>query len=316
MPLRTLPLRLLPFLAALLVVSLVSSPRALAQMQEHYADLTEDDATLPGGNPDYPFYADAYEAEVAAGQAIAVDLASLSPYMVPRVLVVSPAADTLSNDRYLGSTGLARIVVREAVAGTWTVLASSADGGATGNYALTISVLDEAPAAALHELAAEGDAGGLAVALEGDEDVDRPENYRTPLMFAAQGGHVAAVEVLLEAGADVNAVAGRPGPMYRPEMTLDTPLHIAAEAGQEAVVAVLLEAGADLTAENAYGAPPLVAAVYGGNLAVVQQLLDAGADPDAGEESARAVAASMAEADWVEEAKKPGYAEINTLLNE
>ncbi|MEM8558559.1 MAG: ankyrin repeat domain-containing protein [Bacteroidota bacterium] len=307
-----MPIRLLALLGALLAAAV---PAALAQTQEHYADLTEDDATLPSGNPDYPYYTDTYEAEVAAGQALEVVLVSLSQYMVPRVLVVSPSADTLASARYLGGAGLARVVVREADAGTWTVLASSADGGATGNYSLTISVLDEAPAATLHELAVEGDAEALATALEDAEYVDLPENHRTPLMFAAQGGHVEAVEVLLAAGADVNAVAGRSGPMYRPEMTLDTPLHIAAEAGQDAVVAVLLAAGADLTAENAYGTPPLVAAVYGGNPDVVQQLLDAGADPDAGEETAREVAANMAEADWVEEAKKPGYAAINALLN-
>ncbi|MEM8600654.1 MAG: ankyrin repeat domain-containing protein [Bacteroidota bacterium] len=308
-------IRSVTLLAASLVTALAATPTAPAQTQEHYADLTADDATLPGSNPDYPFYVDAYEAEVNAGQALEVVLASLSQYMVPRVLVVSPAADTLSNARYLGSTGLARIVVREAKAGTWTVLAASADGGATGNYSLTVSVLDEAPAATLHELAAEGDAEALAVALETADDVDLPENFRSPLMFAAQGGHVEAVEVLLAAGADVNAVAGRPGPMYRPEMTLDTPLHIAAEAGREAVVDVLLAAGADLAAENAYGTSPLVAAVYGANPAVVQRLLDAGADPDAGEETARDVAASMAEADWVDAAKKPGYAAINTMLN-
>lgn len=83
-------------------------------------------------------------------------------------------------------------------------------------------------------------------------------------------------------------------------------------------MAVLFDAGADLAAVNVYGATSLVAAVYGANPDVVQRLLAAGADPDVGNEIAREAATGMAEADWDEDAcepKKPGYAEINALLN-
>jgi cytohesin len=65
----------------------------------------------------------------------------------------------------------------------------------------------------------------------------------TPLHAAATGGHAAVVQVLLDAGADPNAV----------QTGQWTALHAAAERGHAEVVALLLAAGGDRGALSASG---------------------------------------------------------------
>ena len=122
--------------------------------------------------------------------------------------------------------------------------------------------------------------GHLAVVerlLQAKADVNAaPAIYdgRTALQAAAGGGYLAVVERLLEAKADVNAAPaihdGR------------TALQAAAGGGYLAVVERLLQAKANVnTPPAAYGRPALQAAAGGGYLAVVERLLQEKADVNA-----------------------------------
>jgi acyl-CoA-binding protein len=84
--------------------------------------------------------------------------------------------------------------------------------------------------------AADGDAAGLAAALDGGADPSaqaEADDRATPLHLAADAGSLDCVRVLLAAGADVNAVDAHGG----------TPLSYAVAAGREAVADALRGAG-------------------------------------------------------------------------
>ena len=100
---------------------------------------------------------------------------------------------------------------------------------------------------------------------------------RTPLSYAAQGGHEAIVQQLLARGADIEA-KDRFG---------QTPLSFAAQGGHEAVVQQLLAQGADIEAKARAGRTPLSFAAMRGHEAVVQQLLARGADIEAKDRAGR-----------------------------
>ena len=96
----------------------------------------------------------------------------------------------------------------------------------------------------------------------------------TPLHSAAAHDSPAVLEVLLKAGADVNA-KGKGGA---------TPLHSAAAFNPSpAVLEVLLKAGADVNAKPKHGGgtPLHSAAAFNPSPAVLELLLKAGADPRA-----------------------------------
>jgi ankyrin repeat protein len=89
----------------------------------------------------------------------------------------------------------------------------------------------------------------------------------TALHWAAWREHEAVVQLLLQAGAAVNAKA----------VNGMTALHGAAGSGNEAVVQLLLQAGAAVNAKAVNGWTALHGAVLSGNEAAVQLLLQAGA---------------------------------------
>jgi ankyrin repeat protein len=107
----------------------------------------------------------------------------------------------------------------------------------------------------------------LAVAFSGDGF--------TALHLAAFFGHPEAVLLLLERGADVNAVAtnAQIGPVQ--------PLHSAAAADQLECARLLVEHDAEVTARQAGGFTALHAAAQNRNVELARLLLAAGADADA-----------------------------------
>lgn len=98
-----------------------------------------------------------------------------------------------------------------------------------------------------------------------------PTGY-TPLMLAAARGESYVVGLLIDAGADVNALDNRTG---------NSPLHFAAQGGSEQVAQALIGAGAHLNLQNpSQGHTPLIDAIIYKQPAVVVALLQAGANTE------------------------------------
>ncbi|KAK6525995.1 hypothetical protein TWF281_011036 [Arthrobotrys megalospora] len=108
---------------------------------------------------------------------------------------------------------------------------------------------------------------------EGANPESEDKEGRTPLLWAAERGHIDVVKLLLCEGADLEARDGK----WR-----QTPLSWAAERGNIDIVRLLLCEGADLEGKDGErGQTPLVWATIGGNVGAVRLLLHEGADIEA-----------------------------------
>jgi ankyrin repeat protein len=129
----------------------------------------------------------------------------------------------------------------------------------------------------LFKAAQEGNAVHLRELLDVEPTLANAENNDglTPLGFAAHFGKVEAVQVLLEYGADVNALS-HSKVSFIPS---NTALH-AAIAGNKstAVIEILIKNGADVNAIDSHEHTPIQAAAFEGNLDITRLLLDNGAD--------------------------------------
>ena len=131
-----------------------------------------------------------------------------------------------------------------------------------------------APDAPVADAAMRGDDDEVRALLRQGADVNgaQPDGM-TALHWAAMNGNAGLAEVLVFAGANVQA-ATRIGD-YRP-------LHLAAQAAQPTVARLLLEAGSDPNAATTDGgATPLHFAAQSGSAQIVQALVDHGANVDA-----------------------------------
>lgn len=97
----------------------------------------------------------------------------------------------------------------------------------------------------------------------------RMHNGMTALMQACRFGRADIVNILLQAGADIN-LTNHDG---------NNALWLACFSGDTATIEVLLEGGVDINKQNVTGATSLIYAASAGKATVVKLLLDAGADP-------------------------------------
>jgi ankyrin repeat protein len=125
----------------------------------------------------------------------------------------------------------------------------------------------------LAEAVTVGNVNDVKIFLQRDpEAIHRPgANDMLPIQLAADYGHSEVIQLLLQAGADVNA----------PHVKVQaTPLQYAAEAGHLDAVRTLLAANAKVDAVDSQGRTPLMWAISNGQVPVIQELLQHGAKVD------------------------------------
>ncbi|KAF4954612.1 hypothetical protein FSARC_12052 [Fusarium sarcochroum] len=129
----------------------------------------------------------------------------------------------------------------------------------------------------IHVVSRYGVAGALwAFLVRADQagtDIDGVDlSGRTPLSWAAERGHEAIINLLLDWGASTEA----PGMKRR-----QTPLFYAIWSGREAIVRLLLDRGANIEAQDkTLGRTPLCCAAWSGHKAIIELLLDRDADTE------------------------------------
>lgn len=98
----------------------------------------------------------------------------------------------------------------------------------------------------------------------------RDAQGRTPLLLATALDRVSLAQVLIDAGADVNAR----------DSQRDSPYLLAGAQGRLAILRMTLAHGADLGSTNRYGGTALIPAAERGHVETVRALIAAGVDVD------------------------------------
>ena len=164
-----------------------------------------------------------------------------------------------------GATALHWAVYLDDAETTALLLRAGADVNATNNYGVSPFAL----------AASNGSAAIVAQLLAAGVDPNDPTHAvnagETPLLLVARSGQVEAMQMLLDAGADIEA---------RETWNGQSALMWAAAEGHVPVVDMLIQRGADIAAHSNSGATPLLFATRQGSLGAVQALLAAGADVD------------------------------------
>jgi ankyrin repeat protein len=144
---------------------------------------------------------------------------------------------------------------------------------------------------AVADAAMKGDTAAVRLLLQKKADVNAAQaDGATAIQWAAYRNDLDMADILIAAGADVK-LANREGA---------TPLRLAAENGSARMIGKLLEAGADANERTLNGDTPLMMAARSGNVAAIQLLLDHKADP-ALKENLRGTTALM----WAVEQSHP-----------
>lgn len=123
----------------------------------------------------------------------------------------------------------------------------------------------------LHDAVMFGQAHIVQMLLDAGAEVDAADSDgTTALMAAAQYGQSEIVTILINAGADIDAVDNTGG----------TPLMYAATYDEPKVIEILLAAGAQVNVMDEEGKTPFLNAVESGHPQIMRRLLKAGADID------------------------------------
>jgi len=124
----------------------------------------------------------------------------------------------------------------------------------------------------LWDAAERGDVGEMErlIAAGANPNAFQGSTRMSPLLLAAQHGHVAAIAVLLKAGAHVDGT----------DIHGDTALMLAARHGRTAAVDALIALGADVHRTSAFGDTALHRATAWSRLDATRVLLEAGATVD------------------------------------
>jgi ankyrin repeat domain-containing protein 50 len=141
-----------------------------------------------------------------------------------------------------------------------------------------------------------GHAAAVELLLQkGAELESQDKNGRTPLSWAAEKGHTEVVELLLQKGAELESEGDDGG----------TPLSWAAVNGHTEVVELLLQKGAEVESKDKDGWTPLSWAAEDGHTEVVELLLQKGAEVESKDKDGRTPLS------W---AAKEGHTEVVELL--
>lgn len=124
---------------------------------------------------------------------------------------------------------------------------------------------------ALHFAAETGNVAIFQLLIDAGANINATTSYHeTPLHRAVQNGNTEAVKILLEFKAKVDLGDG----------TNSTPLHYAALFDNTEAAKILLESGANPNAQTNYQTTPLHLAARKGNIEVAEMLVKYGADPN------------------------------------
>jgi ankyrin repeat protein len=176
-------------------------------------------------------------------------------------------------------------------------------------FILVLVLATAAQASEIHGAAWNGDIARVGAILDSDPaqlNSCREGQQRTPLQIAAQRDNLELVRLLLDRGADVNALGTKTGEQTYAGIGI-TPLHVAAGNGNLELARLLLTRHADVNARSAptwmrlrsderedgealtelqsgigiHGKTPLHFAAMQGQDQMIRLLLQSGADPDA-----------------------------------
>lgn len=128
---------------------------------------------------------------------------------------------------------------------------------------------------------------------------------QSPAHLAVKNGNLAALEILLPAGVDVDLVDGKSG---------RTALFYAIETNQEAIARRLLEAGANINIANYAGINAVDVANSRRNPGIIKLLEAYGADLEA-KDIAGGLEAILSEKSSTDKNKKPRGSRVSTVVH-